>query len=96
MDDSRDSEVAPDAQVELKTGEPSPGVTPLTGRLRLVWTIGCAAFAMQLVGLLTWSWHLWSRFDLTADFGTFSQAWQQIVNGHCDPHESTFAFNYPH
>jgi len=96
MDDSRDSEVAPDAQVELKTGEPSPGVTPLTGRLRLVWTIGCAAFAMQLVGLLTWSWHLWSRFDLTADFGTFSQAWQQIGTGHFDPRETTFAFNYPH
>jgi len=68
----------------------------LTGRLRLVWTIGCMAFAVQAVGLMFWSWHLWTRFDLTSDFGTFSQAWQQIGTGHLNPRETTFAYYYPH
>jgi len=73
-----------------------PPDTRLTGRLRLVWSIGVVAFAAQAVGLLVWSDHLWSRYDLTSDFGTFSQAWQQIGTGHLDPRETTFAYNYPH
>ena len=73
-----------------------PAGTRLTGRLRQVWTLGCIAFAAQGAGLLLWSWHLWSRFDLTSDFGTFSQAWQQIGTGHLNPRETTFAYNYPH
>jgi Predicted membrane protein (DUF2079) len=75
---------------------PVPGITRLTGRLRQVWNIGCVAFVVQGAGLLVWSWHLWSRFDLTSDFGTFSQAWQQIGTGHLNPHETTFAYYYPH
>jgi len=70
--------------------------TRLTGRLRLLWTIGCAAFGLQFVGFVLWSWHLWTRYDLTSDFGTFSQAWQQIGTGHLDPRDTTFAYNYPH
>ena len=77
-------------------GTASAGSTRLTGRLRLVWTIGCVAFGAQFAGLLVWSWHLWTRFDLTSDFGTFSQAWQQIGTGHLDPRETTFAYYYPH
>ena len=75
---------------------PEPPGTRLTGRLRQVWTLGCVAFVAQGAGLLLWSWHLWSRFDLTSDFGTFSQAWQQIGTGHLNPRETTFAYNYPH
>jgi hypothetical protein len=82
-----------DAVVEAA---PGPAVTRLTGRLRLVWSIGCVAFALQGAGLLVWSWHLWTRFDLTSDFGTFSQAWQQIGTGHLNPRETTFAYFYPH
>ena len=73
-----------------------PAGTRLTGRLRQVWTLGCVAFVAQGAGLLLWSRHLWSRFDLTSDFGTFSQAWQQIGTGHLNPRETTFAYNYPH
>ena len=68
----------------------------LTGSYRQLWRVGCVAFFLQGAGLLLWSWHLWSRFDLTSDFATFSQAWAQIGSGHLNPYESTFAYNYPH
>ena len=45
---------------------------------------------------MVWSRHLWDRFDLTSDFATFSQAWNQIGTGHLNPYESTFAYYYPH
>ena len=81
----------PTAPAEV--GPSSP--TRLTGRLRLVWSVGVLAFTAQAVGLLAWSDHLWSHYDLTSDFGTFSQAWQQIGTGH-RIRETTFAYNYPH
>jgi hypothetical protein len=95
--------VADDVQVATEPGGesvaptfPGPAVTRLTGRLRKVWGIGCIAFALQGAGLLVWSWHLWTHFDLTSDFGTFSQAWEQIGTGHLNPRETTFAYYYPH
>jgi hypothetical protein len=95
--------VADDVQLPTPPGgdagatvDPRPAGTRLTGRLRLVWSIGCVAFAVQCAGLLVWSWHLWTHFDLTSDFGTFSQAWQQIGTGHLNPRETTFAYFYPH
>ncbi|MGH9061334.1 MAG: hypothetical protein ACRDZY_17740, partial [Acidimicrobiales bacterium] len=42
-----------------------------------------------------WSFHLWQRFDLTSDFATFHQAWQQIATGNLNPRLTTFAYNYP-
>lgn len=61
-----------------------------------MWTAGCCAAAAQAVALIVWSWHLWTRFDLTSDAGTFSQAWEQIGTGNLNPRETTFAYFYPH
>jgi hypothetical protein len=54
------------------------------------------AFAAQFAGLVAWSWHLWTQFDLADDMATFSQAFQQIGSGNLNPYETTFAWNYPH
>ena len=64
--------------------------------MRRLWVSGAALIALQFAGLVAWSWHLWTRFDLTADMATFSQAFQQIGTGHLDPYETTFVFGYPH
>jgi hypothetical protein len=64
--------------------------------LTLVWRAAAAVFGLQFVGLLVWSWHLWTRFDLSSDMATFSQAWQQIGSGHLSPYETTFPWYYPH
>ena len=42
--------------------------------MRRLWVVGASVIVLQLAGLLAWSWHLWTRFDLTADMATFSQA----------------------
>jgi hypothetical protein len=73
-----------------------PPLSALSVRYRQLWLAGCAAFTLQAATLITWSRHLWSRFDLTSDFATFSQAWDQIGTGHLNPYESTFAYFYPH
>jgi hypothetical protein len=70
--------------------------SPLSIGFRQLWLAGCAAFALQAAMLVAWSRHLWIRFDLTQDFATFSQAWNQIGTGHLNPYESTFAYYYPH
>lgn len=75
---------------------PDPPRSTLSVRYRQLWLAGCAAFALQAATLIGWSRHLWSRFDLTNDFATFSQAWNQIGTGHLNPDESTFAYYYPH
>ena len=95
-DEARATTEVPASPVESAGPADPSDTTRLTGKLRLVWTVGCAAFAVQFAGLLVWSWHLWTRYDLTSDFGTFSQAWQQIGTGHLDPRETTFAYYYPH
>ena len=68
----------------------------LSVRYRQLWSGGCVVFALQAATLIVWSRHLWSRFDLTSDFATFSQAWNLIGTGHLNPYESTFAYYYPH
>ncbi len=40
--------------------------------------------------------YLSDHFDLTADFGQYSQAWQQIATGHLNPYDTTYPWNYPH
>ena len=60
-----------------------------------MWRVGLVAVALQLVGLLAFSVHLWQRFDLGPDFATFAQAFSRIGQGHLDPYLSTFAYDYP-
>ncbi len=71
-------------------------VVRLEGGLRRVWVTGCGLLVAQLVGLVAWSWHLWTRFDLTSDMATFAQAFEQVGTGHLDPYLTTFAHHYPH
>jgi hypothetical protein len=71
------------------------GGSRLSEGFALVWRIGLGVFALQLIGLLVYSVHIWRRFDLTSDFATFQQAWEQIATGHFSPYLSTFAYNYP-
>ena len=68
----------------------------LQGGLRIAWFVGLAVFAIQFVVLVQHSWYLWDHFDLTADFGQYSQAWQQIATGHLNPYDTTYPWNYPH
>jgi hypothetical protein len=79
-------------------GTPSPAAsrTVLTGNLRIAWFVGLAVFAIQFIVLVLHSVYLWDHFDLTADFGQYSQAWQQIATGHLDPYDTTYAWYYPH
>src|SRR3984885_7194545 len=70
--------------------------TILEGRLRTAWFVGVAVFAVQLVLLVVHSEYLWNHYDLTADFGQYSQAWQQIATGHLSPYDTTYPWNYPH
>lgn len=80
-----------------RRGPAAPGPRDtLAGWYRQLWTVGCVLFGLQAVGLMVWSRHLWSRFDLTDDFASFSQAWSLIGSGHLDPYQTTFAYNYPH
>lgn len=68
----------------------------LAGSLRTAWLLGALLFVAQLILLGVHSWYLWSHFDLTADFGQYSQAWQQIATGHLNPYDTTYPWNYPH
>lgn len=70
--------------------------TVLSGSLRVAWLVGLAVFAVQLALLLVHTVYLWDHFDLTADFGQYSQAWQQIATGHLNPYDTTYAWHYPH
>lgn len=65
------------------------------GRARTVWRLGVVGAGLQLIVLVAVSTHLWQRYDLTLDFATFHQAWQQIGSGHLDPQLTTFAYRYP-
>ncbi len=64
--------------------------------LRRVWWVAVVVFCAQGGGLVAWSWHLWTRFDLSSDFATYAQAWSRIGTGHLDPYETLFPWHYPH
>ncbi len=68
----------------------------LEGSLRTLWRVGLVVIGIQFVLLLLHSWYLYGHFDLTADFGQYSQAWQQIATGHLNPYDTTYPWNYPH
>jgi hypothetical protein len=70
--------------------------TVLSGPLRIAWYVGLGVFVVQFILLVLHSVYLWDHFDLTADFGQYSQAWQQIATGHLNPYDTTYAWNYPH
>lgn len=57
---------------------------------------GVAVAACQLIGLLAWSYHLWSHFALTTDFAVYNQAWYRIAGGHLDPYSTVYPYYYPH
>jgi hypothetical protein len=77
------------------SSRPAAG-TVLSGPLRVAWYVGLGVFAVQFILLVLHSVYLWDHFDLTADFGQYSQAWQQIATGHLNPYDTTYAWNYPH
>jgi uncharacterized membrane protein len=81
---------------EVEAPAPHPRATTLQGGLRIAWFVGLAVFAVQFILLVQHSWYLWDHFDLTADFGQYSQAWQQIATGHLNPYDTTYAWFYPH
>ena len=89
-------EEAPEALGAPSAPAPAPTPTVLRGALRTAWFVGVAVFAVQFVLLVLHSWYLWDHFDLTADFGQYSQAWQQIATGHLNPYDTTYAWYYPH
>ena len=70
-------------------------VLSLPDPLRRAWYLGVAVFAIQFVGLILWSWYLWSRFDLGDDMAAFGQAFSQIGSGHLNPRETSFVYHYP-
>jgi Predicted membrane protein (DUF2079) len=89
-------EEAPGALTPTGSSTAAPAPTVLRGALRTAWFIGVAVFAAQFILLLLHSWYLWDHFDLTSDFGQYSQAWQQIATGHLNPYDTTYAWYYPH
>jgi len=84
-----------EATSSSSSSRPAAG-TVLSGPLRVAWYVGLGAFAVQFILLVLHSVYLWDHFDLTADFGQYSQAWQQIATGHLNPYDTTYAWNYPH
>lgn len=84
-----------EATESAPASRPAAG-TVLSGPLRIAWYVGLGVFAVQFLLLVLHSVYLWDHFDLTADFGQYSQAWQQIATGHLNPYDTTYAWNYPH
>ena len=56
--------------------------------------VGWALLGLQLVGMLAFSTVQYSRFALTKDFATFSQAWWAIAGGHLDPWSSVLGIRF--
>ena len=69
----------------METLSPHARATVLQGGLRIAWYVGLAVFVVQFILLVIHSAYLWDRFDLTADFGQYSQAWQQTGRGTSTP-----------
>jgi uncharacterized membrane protein len=53
--------------------------------MRRFWIASIAVLAVQLVALIAYSTHLYSRFDLSVDFAHNAQAWYLIGHGTFDP-----------
>jgi uncharacterized membrane protein len=53
-----------------------------------------ALLGAQLVAILAFSTVQYSRFALTRDFATYSQAWWAIAHGHLDPFSTTLGVSF--
>ncbi len=51
----------------------------------LFWSVAVVLVAVQLVGLVLYSWYLYRRFDLLEDFAHNAQAWYLISHGTLSP-----------
>jgi uncharacterized membrane protein len=51
----------------------------------LFWAIALVLLAVQLGGLIFYSWYLYRRFDLLEDFAHNAQAWYLISHGNLSP-----------
>jgi uncharacterized membrane protein len=68
-----------------------PGSPAWPRNMRLVLRLaGAAVMLIWLVGLVAFSTILYHRNDLTADFGTYNQAWTLIGQGHLNPLDTVF------
>ena len=81
---------------EARSRDPDSPAWVLKGHLRTLWFVGLVVFGVQFVLLVNHSLYLWNHFDLTSDFGQYSQAWQQIATGHLNPYDTTYPWYYPH
>lgn len=54
-------------------------------RMRSFWLVASAVLAVQLVALVAYSAHLYSRFDVSVDFAHNAQAWYLIGHGNLSP-----------
>ena len=59
-------------------------------RRRLLRLAGVVVMAAWLVGLVAFSTILYNRNVLTADFGTYNQAWTLIGQGHLNPFDTVY------
>lgn len=86
--------LADDTPSDTRGSELRDDVPPYSGGQRrlLVWG-GAVVLALWCLGLLVFSTTLYRRNNLTADFGSYNQAWTLIGQGHFDPHDTIF-LNY--
>jgi hypothetical protein len=56
--------------------------------LQVVWHVALFLLAAQLLGMLVLSTMQYGRFNLTADFATYSHAWYGIAHGQLDPYSA--------
>ena len=59
-----------------------------------LWMIGVALISLQGIGMMAWSYDLWTRFAVTWDFALSYQAWWLIAHGHLDPFSTVLGFPY--
>jgi hypothetical protein len=64
------------------------------GLPRWVRFFGWFLLGLQLVAMVTFSTLQYSRFALTRDFATYSQAWWAIAHGHLDPFSTTAGVSF--
>ena len=83
---------------DAETDDITTGTSPpeVSSRLPRVLRVTVAVvLGVQLAGLLAYSTFLFHRFDLTDDFGTYSQAWWLIGHGHLNPVDTIQTPAYP-
>lgn len=72
----------------------SPRVLLGDRRSTIAWRAGLVFFGLQLVAMLVFSTIQYRRFELTHDFGAYSQAWTAIAHGNLDPYSTVFGIQF--